>query len=236
MPHFCESARPRVWAGVSALMAASVALLASADAASAFDWPRTPEEFRKQCANDSTPGGFNRVWGDLAEGKGDYAVAMFCYRASLSKGYKSAASYIAFLYETGRGVRQDHDNAVIWFQIAMASGGMSPRVEYKLGMAYAEGRELPRDLEMASYWLKKAAASGDKDAQLAIATTEPAQTPSPPTATRSAKEQCYTECSRHENMMRINMPEHLGYEDTKNYLNDQAGDRAVCEASCDQMK
>jgi TPR repeat protein len=190
------------------------------------------QNYRALCTNDLVPGSVDLAMGQSAESAKDYATAMFCYLKSNQKGEKAAASFIGFLYETGLGTPRDHNKALSWFDRALNSGGMAPRVEFKLGMALLHGEGLPQNSEKASYWLKQAAQEGDKDAQAML----PRLPMLSASARQQAKDRCYQECSEHEMQMRVNMPDHLGYTGTRNYLNDLGSNQALCEEDCDKIK
>jgi len=66
---------------------------------------------------------------------------------------------MALVYEHGRGVRQDLQQAYkLYCKSALMGDALSA---YNIGFMYFNGRGLPRDHGMAVYWFRKAAAAGD---------------------------------------------------------------------------
>ncbi len=65
--------------------------------------------------------------------------------------------------ETGRGVAQDFEAALKWYEKAADQGHAES--EHALGVAYAYGLGVPQDFDVAFDWYKKAADLGHADAQ-----------------------------------------------------------------------
>ncbi len=68
--------------------------------------------------------------------------------------------------ESGRGVEQDFEAALTWFEKAAAQGHVDS--QHALGVAYAYGIGVTQDIEMAFDWYKKAADQGHADSQYMI--------------------------------------------------------------------
>ena len=62
------------------------------------------------------------------------------------------------MYGTGRGVLQDHAEAVKWWKLAAAQGDAS--AQYNLGVRYDDGRGVVQDYAEAVKWYRLAAAQG----------------------------------------------------------------------------
>ena len=70
------------------------------------------------------------------------------------------------MYENGRGVPQDHVQAVAWYRKAADQGDAD--AQFSLGVMYENGRGVPRDYVKAVAWYRKAADQGDADAQFSL--------------------------------------------------------------------
>lgn len=62
---------------------------------------------------------------------------------------------LGFMYEAGRGVKQDSTEAVKWYQLSAAQGNTT--AQFNLGVSYANGRGLPQDYVLAHMWFNLAA-------------------------------------------------------------------------------
>ena len=60
------------------------------------------------------------------------------------------------MYEYGKGVVQDHKEAVTWYGLAAAQG--YAEAQYKLGVMYERGQGVPQDYKEAVKWYRLAAA------------------------------------------------------------------------------
>jgi len=98
----------------------------------------------------------------------DMAEAMYWFGRGAEAGDAEAASYLGrgFLY--GTGLEEDAEAAVSCLLMAAEMG--DAEAQYELGQCCDEGTGLPApERELATYWYKKAAAQGNKDALLALA-------------------------------------------------------------------
>lgn len=93
--------------------------------------------------------------------------AMQWFARGAEAGDAEAASYLGrgFLY--GTGLEEDAEAAVSCLLMAAEMG--DAEAQYELGRCCDEGTGLPApERELATYWYKKAAAQGNKDARLAL--------------------------------------------------------------------
>ncbi len=79
-------------------------------------------------------------------------------------GNPSAQNTLGRLYFRGAGVKQDDDEAVVWWTRAAVQGNADAQAN--LGAMFDQGRGVPRDNEQASTWWTKAAAQGNLAAQV----------------------------------------------------------------------
>ena len=77
-------------------------------------------------------------------------------------GNADAMYYMGECYYYGRGVEQDYEKAVEWYEKGAAGGNTTAM--YNLGVCYANGRGVEQDYGKAVEWYEKAAAGGDTDA------------------------------------------------------------------------
>ena len=66
----------------------------------------------------------------------------------LQQGDAQAQNNLGVMYENGRGVPQDYDEAVKWYRLAAAQGDAD--AQNNLGVMYENGRGVPQDNEEAS--------------------------------------------------------------------------------------
>lgn len=101
---------------------------------------------------------------DIREGsKGFETESANSYREAAHLGNTEAMLRMGWLYEMGRGVAQDHDEAFRWFRKAALTG--CPIGQSRLGSLYLLGHGVPRDPIEAAKWYLKAAQQGDVDSQ-----------------------------------------------------------------------
>lgn len=96
--------------------------------------------------------------GQAAYNIGDYATALRLWRPLAEQGNARAENNIGVMYENGKGVSQDVDEAIRWYRLAAAQGYAG--AQYDLGLAYAIGRgSVQRDPVRAYMWFSLAAES-----------------------------------------------------------------------------
>lgn len=105
--------------------------------------------------------------------KRDYKEAAKFYQVAAEKGDLEAQSYLGSAYEDGRGVTQNHDEAVKWYQLALAQYQLAAdkgdaRSQYELGVMYSEGKGVKKDKEEARKWLSLSDEQGFRDAKFAL--------------------------------------------------------------------
>lgn len=99
--------------------------------------------------------------GDPDGGEPDVARALALFRQAAEQGHPTGYLGLAYLYDSGTGVDQDRDQALVWYERAAAAGA----VDAQIRMAYEGLRR--NDLEgqrQAGTWLAKAAAQGHPQA------------------------------------------------------------------------
>ena len=67
------------------------------------------------------------------------------------------------MYDEGRGVPQDYQEAAKWYRQAAAQGYAV--AQYNLGVMYGKGQGVPQDYQEAMKWYRQAAAQGRAAAQ-----------------------------------------------------------------------
>ena len=82
---------------------------------------------------------------------------------SAEAGDAKAQRSLGFAYATGKGVKQNNQAAVQWYQKAAEQG--DAKAQYNLGVAYATGQGVRQDNRTAVEWYRKAADQGDAEAQ-----------------------------------------------------------------------
>lgn len=101
--------------------------------------------------------------GKAAMERGDYAMAYQEFRALAEQGDASGQFSLGMLLFAGRGVAQDHVEAVKWILKAAQQG--IAEAQGMLGVMYGNGLGVPRDYSEAAKWSSKAAEQGDIAAQ-----------------------------------------------------------------------
>jgi uncharacterized protein len=101
--------------------------------------------------------------GYAAFDKGSYEKALEIVRPFAANGDVRAQSLLARMYYRGRGVRQDHIEALKWFRLAADQGDAI--AQFNLGVMYSEGLGAPQDNAEAAKWYRLAADQGNPQAQ-----------------------------------------------------------------------
>jgi TPR repeat protein len=123
----------------------------------------------------------------LGEGvEQDKAEAVRWYRKAARQGDANAMFKLGAAYYNGEGIGLDDTLAYAWFLLSSEAGNSSgqdaanrSRGEHgimgfadaciALGQMFEEGKDLPKNLESAAAWYRKAAEQGSADAQLDLA-------------------------------------------------------------------
>jgi len=95
--------------------------------------------------------------------KGDFPTALTLAQPLAEQGNTSAQTILALIYYRGRGVTQNHHEAVKWFRRAADQGDAT--AQFYLGVMFAEGQGVPQDYAEAAKWYRLAAERGDAQAQ-----------------------------------------------------------------------
>jgi TPR repeat protein len=101
--------------------------------------------------------------GEAAYDRRDYATAWKLWRPLAEEGHASAQGYLGYMYETGKGVPRDDEEAVKWYRKA-AEQGNAP-AQANLGAMYESGRGISLDYVEALKWYRTAAQQGNAAAQ-----------------------------------------------------------------------
>lgn len=96
---------------------------------------------------------------------GHYDTAREIWEGLAAKGNTTALINLSNLFTQGNGVSADQKKAFEYTQKAADLG--DARAQYDVGLAYEKGTLLPRDIDKAALWLKKAADQDFGDGQFA---------------------------------------------------------------------
>jgi hypothetical protein len=93
----------------------------------------------------------------------NYRAALRLARPIASEGDARAQSMLGLLYHRGRGVPQDHIEALKWF--GRAANQDDAAAQFYLGIMLSEGQGTAQDHVAAAKWFRRAADLGDAHAQ-----------------------------------------------------------------------
>jgi TPR repeat protein len=88
------------------------------------------------------------------------------YRLAAAQGDVEAQDYLGLMYEFGRGVPKDYDEAVKWYRLAATQGNALGQTN--LGAMFRNGRGVPQDDKEAVKWYRLAANQGFATAQFLL--------------------------------------------------------------------
>ena len=94
--------------------------------------------------------------------RGDYAMAVREIRPLAEQGDAAAQNNLGVMFDKGRGVPQDDQEAAKWYRLAADQGAAA--AQYNLGMMYLHGRGVPQSEIQAYKWVTLAAVQKDEDA------------------------------------------------------------------------
>jgi|GEM_PF-1039917 len=95
--------------------------------------------------------------------RGDYETALKLARPLADGGNARAQELLGLMYNLGRGVPQNHEEAAQWYRKAADQG---LRVaQFNLGYLYSHGRGVGQDYREAAAWYRKSADQGHASAQ-----------------------------------------------------------------------
>jgi uncharacterized protein len=89
---------------------------------------------------------------------GDFVTAYNDWWPLAQRGDAKAQASVGFLYYSGKGVRRDDRQSLLWFSRAAEAG--QPTAQYFLGLHYFYGRGVTRDLARAYSWCEIALTNG----------------------------------------------------------------------------
>jgi len=89
---------------------------------------------------------------------GNYSAAFANWWPLAQQGDAKAQASIGFLYYSGKGVRGDDKQSLLWFSRAAEAG--QPTAQFFLGLHYYYGRGVRRDLARAHSWCDIALSNG----------------------------------------------------------------------------
>jgi TPR repeat protein len=87
--------------------------------------------------------------------RGDYAAAIEILRPLAAAGNTAAQANLGVLYQFGRGVSQDFDEAIKWYRLAADKG--FGRAQNNLGIMYQNGSGVAQNYPEAVKWYRRAA-------------------------------------------------------------------------------
>jgi hypothetical protein len=108
------------------------------------------------------------AWADLDQAieayrQGEYEAAHDAFLPLARDGDAEAQFMLGVLYDNGRGVLRDYDEARRWYHLAARQG--SAKAQYNLGTMYENGRGVRRNYGLAMNWYRLAAEQGAAKAQ-----------------------------------------------------------------------
>src|ERR1019366_9993445 len=89
-------------------------------------------------------------------------------------GKAEAECNLAILYQTGTGLPQSFNDALVWYGKAAEQG--FAKAQHNLGALYGDGHGTPKDFVKAYKWLLLAQKSGYRDSQQALDWLKPQMT------------------------------------------------------------
>jgi hypothetical protein len=109
------------------------------------------------------------AWADFDDGmaalkRGDYAAGFQEFKFLAEQGDPHAQTNIAAMYAAGKGVPQNHPEAVIWYRKAAQNGHAEG--QFGLGVMYHQGWGVPENYVQAVKWYRKASEKGHAKAQV----------------------------------------------------------------------
>ena len=84
------------------------------------------------------------------------------YRLSAEQGYERGQCNLGEMYEYGKGVAQNYEEALKWYKKAADQGNAWS--QYKIGKFYYHGYGVEKNCHEAEKWFQLAANKGNQDA------------------------------------------------------------------------
>lgn len=107
--------------------------------------------------------------GQAAYNRGDYATAQRLWRPLAEQGVARAQNNLGVMYENGKGVPPDINEALKWYRLAAEQGYAG--AQNNLALIYAIGRVVPRNPVRAYMWFSLAASSLSGDVGATVTTS-----------------------------------------------------------------
>ncbi len=95
--------------------------------------------------------------------KEEYVETAQWFRKAAEQGHAQAQYHLGRLYDSGKGVIEDNQQAVNWYRKAAEQG--LAQAQYHLGRMYDSGKGVIEDNQQAVNWYRKAAEQGNANAQ-----------------------------------------------------------------------
>ena len=92
----------------------------------------------------------------------------YWYRIAAEQGHADAQFELGVIYDSGKGVAEDHSLAVLWYRKAAEQGHAG--AQNNLGVSYQSGEGVAKDARQAVLWFRKAAEQGNALAQANLGT------------------------------------------------------------------
>ncbi|HCU67625.1 MAG TPA: hypothetical protein DF774_17900 [Rheinheimera sp.] len=93
----------------------------------------------------------------------NFSCAIVEFQKAATQGDARAQNALGWMYDNGRGVKQDSTKAFEWYQKAAEQGNAI--AQYNLGLQYSKGLGIKQDNARAVEWFHKAATQGIASAQ-----------------------------------------------------------------------
>lgn len=88
------------------------------------------------------------IYAEIKQNKLERAELLF---AAARRGYSNACLYAGNMFDKGIAVKKNPEKAFAWFK---SCANRNPIAAYDLAVLYAEGRGVPKDMDMAIKWFK----------------------------------------------------------------------------------
>lgn len=91
----------------------------------------------------------------------DFDTAYPSCLSAAEQGDDVAQHFLGFMYDSGKGVKQDYAEAAVWYRKAAEQG--NPFAQSQLGLLYADGSGVKQDSAEAAFWFRKSTEPGDSE-------------------------------------------------------------------------
>ena len=97
-----------------------------------------------------------------ASGAKDYQTAFEIWKSLAEQRNAEAQFNLGRMYSYGRGVKQNHKEAVKWYRLSAEQGDAD--AQFNLGLMYHKGQGVLQDYVLSHMWFNLAGINGDKSA------------------------------------------------------------------------